>query len=140
MALFAFAKKNDRGKEESDSQRLTDWLDELLQQKIPEAVKAFSFNLYDDGNSQWSMELVGTRSFDPADTDWPCDEITDFGSRNRPFVWKRAQNWDRVLEEIISVLKTYLETGNHAAVLKSREGAAVGFVDGDLEILFIRQT
>ncbi|MDI9498428.1 MAG: hypothetical protein QM270_08110 [Bacillota bacterium] len=140
MALFGFMKKNDRSKEESGTHGLTNWLDGVLQRDIPGDVKAFAFNLYDDGNGNWSMELVGTRSFDPADTDWPCDEMTDFGTRAAPFRWNDAQRWDQVLEKAISVLKEYLKNGKYAAVLMSREGVGAGFVDGDLEILHSRRS
>ena len=34
------------------------------------------------------------------------------------------------------LLKEYLENGKHAALLKSRTGVGVGFVDGNIEILY----
>ena len=117
--------------------KVSDWLDNVLQQDIPEEVVAFCFNLYEDGDFNWSMELVGTESFDTEDGDWPCDEITDFGTRIKPLTWTQETEWDNVLEGIISVLRDYLEIGKYADVLKSREGVGVGFVDGDVEILYI---
>ena len=112
------------------------WLDNVLTQDIPEDAAAFCFNLYDDGDSKWSMELVGTQRFDADDTDWPCDEVTDFGTREKPFVWSKTADWDTVLNEVISVLTDYLENGKHADVLKSGNGVGVGFTDGDLTILY----
>ena len=38
---------------------LSKWLDEVLEAEIPDEVVAFGFNLYDDGDCCWSMELVG---------------------------------------------------------------------------------
>lgn len=61
------------------------WLNLVLEQDIPEEVLAFCFNLYEDGENSWSMELVGTERFDADDEAWPCDEITDFGTRKEPF-------------------------------------------------------
>lgn len=112
------------------------WLDDVLKQDIPDEVEAFCFNLYDDGDNNWSMELVGTERFDENDADWSCDEITDFGTREGLIAWNKASKWDVVLEEMSAILKRYLENGEYASLLKSKAGIGIGFVDGDVEILF----
>lgn len=117
---------------------VSDWLNATLDQKIPEEVTAFCFNLYDDGDGNWSMELIGTERFDEDDEDWPCDEITDFGTRETPFTWNSDAEWEAVLEGMVSAIKKYLEGGEYAGVLKSKEGIGIGFVDGDIEILYIK--
>ncbi|MCI8955477.1 MAG: hypothetical protein HFG29_00635 [Eubacterium sp.] len=117
--------------------KVANWLNKVLSQDILDDVVAFCFNLYDDGDNRWSMELVGTERFDE-DDDWPCDEITDFGTREGLLAWSAETDWEAVLEEICSVLKQYLDKGEHANILKSKEGIGVGFVDGDVEILFVR--
>ena len=117
--------------------KVTEWLDDVLEQSISEEIVAFCFNLYEDGNNSWSMELVGTASFDEDDQDWACDEVTDFGTRNMPLVWKKDAQWNEVLDEMLAVLKSYLENGTHAAVLKEKTGIGVGFVDGDIEIIYV---
>ncbi|MCI5623305.1 MAG: hypothetical protein MR326_06270 [Anaerostipes sp.] len=96
---------------------------------------AFCFNLYEDGNSSWSMELIGAHRFDADDADWPCEEVTDFGTRENHFVWSKTANWDVVLEEVISVLSEYLNNGKRAKVLTAKKRVGVGFVDGDVKIL-----
>lgn len=116
--------------------KVSKWLNDTLKQVVPDEVTAFCFNLYDDGNGKWSMELVGTTRFDLDDSDWPCDEVTHFKTRENPFVWNTSSNWDSVLKEMISALKKYLQTGKYAALLKSKNGVGIGFVDGDIEILF----
>lgn len=115
---------------------VADWLNDVLKQEIPEEVAAFCFNLYDDGDSAWSMELVGCERFDAEDEDWPCDEVTDFGTREGLLEWNKETEWEAVFAEICEVLKQYLEKGEYADVLKSRQGVGVGFVDGDIEIIF----
>lgn len=84
------------------------------------------------------MELVGTECFDEDDEDWPCEEITDFGTREGLLVWNKVAKWDEVLGAMISILRGYLENGKCAEVLKSKVGIGIGFVDGDLEILYTR--
>lgn len=117
-------------------QDVSNWLDHTLEQVIPHEVTAFCFNLYDDGDGQWSMELIGTGSFDLEDSDWPCDEVTDFRTRDTPFAWSHSSTWDAILDEMMDVVKEYLQSGSHAAVLKGKRGVGIGFVDGDVEILF----
>lgn len=117
---------------------VANWLDKVLVQDIPEDVVAFCFNLYDDGDNRWSMELVGTERFDEDDEDWPCDEVTDFGTREGLLAWSKEAEWEAVFEEVCTVLKQYLEKGKYASILKSKAGIGVGFVDGDVEVLFVR--
>ena len=118
--------------------KVSKWLDSSLAQKIPDEVMAFCFNLYDDGNGRWSMELIGAGSFDLDDSDWPCEEVTDFMTRESPFVWNSSSKWDVVLNEMADVLKKYLQHGKYADLLKSKSGVGIGFVDGDIEVLFNR--
>ena len=115
---------------------VSNWIDHALSQDIPKDVAAFCFNLYEDMNDEWSMEIVGAARFDLIDEDWPCDEVTTFGTREGLLAWQKVTTWDTVLAEMVSVLKEYLEHGKYAAVLKSTAGVGVGFVDGNIEILY----
>ena len=114
---------------------IPDWIDSILNTDIPDDVKAFCFNLYEEGNGSWSMELVGAGRFDPEDQDWPCDEVTDFGSGNNSYKWDMEAGWKDALAYVVDALKKYLEDGKYAELLKSKSGVGVGFVDGDLTIL-----
>lgn len=115
---------------------ISNWLDRVLKQEISDEVAAFCFNLYENEDNNWSMELIGTESFDADDNDWPCTEVTDFGTRENCFSWQEAKKWDEMLSEIISVLKDYLENGAYANILKEKSDVGVGFVDGDIEIIY----
>lgn len=120
-------------------EKVSAWLDEVLKQDIPKEVAGFCFNLYEDGDGNWSVELVGAERFDEQDEDWPCDEITDFDTRTEPLTWKGEYAWDRALEEIRAALTKYLEKGKRAGILKDRAGVGVGFVNGDVEILYVKR-
>jgi len=137
--LFGFNKKHDaivRGKGiRSD---VFEWLDNVLGQEVSDDVIAFCFNLYDDGDCNWSMEVVGTERFDVEDSDWPCDEITHFGTRENPFAWNSSIGWEKVLKDMMSILLEYISNGKYANVLKSGSGVGVGFVDGDVEIIYTK--
>lgn len=118
--------------------KVAEWLDDVLEQPISEEIVGFCFNLYEDGNNRWSMELVGTASFDEDDSDWACDEVTDFGTRENSFAWEKDAQWNEVLDEVLGTIKEYLEKGIYAEKLKSGVGVGAGFVDGDLEILYMK--
>lgn len=115
------------------------WLDEVFAKTSEENITAVAFNLYEDEpNTEWSMEVVGTGSFDMEDDDWACDEVTDFGTRDVPFSWKENADWSEIFSKMSAVVSEYLQKGKYAGKLKSYNGIAIGFVDGDLEILYFK--
>lgn len=114
--------------------KVSKWLDSALEQDIPDEVAAFCFNLYEDGDNAWSMELIGAERFNEEDEDWPCDEVDDFETREGLLRWDKEAEWSTILEEMTSILSEYLVKGKLANVLKSKEGVGVGFVDGDINI------
>ncbi len=115
---------------------VTKWLDAVLHNGCGEDVAAFCFNLYEDEDDNWSMELIGAGHFDEEDDDWPCDEITDFGTREEMFAWEQEAEWDEILEEVCICIREYLEHGKYAEMLKHKAGIGVGFVDGDTKIIY----
>lgn len=115
--------------------RLSSWLDEVFERSIPEGVVSICFNLYEDGDDNWSLEVVGCSSFDSEDPDWACDEVTDLGTRDEPFAWAEEAIWEKVLSDVTKLLYQYLQEGKASAYLNSLDGVAVGFADGDLNIL-----
>ena len=114
---------------------VSNWIDKILDQEIPNTVVAFCFNLYEESDGSWAMELVGTERFDLEDEDWACNELTDFGSRECLYNWEMECEWDEALEYMVKELSQYLENGKYAELLKSKDGVGVGFVDGNIEIL-----
>jgi len=118
---------------------VVDWIDNALDGKvIPDSIVAFCFNLYEEDDDSWAMELVGTERFDPEDEDWACDEVTDFGTREHLYNWEMECEWDEALDHMVNELKLYLTSGKYAELLKSKNGVGVGFVDGNIEIIFSR--
>ncbi len=115
------------------------WLDNILINDIQRDVHALCFNLYQDLDCRWSLELIGTNDYDENNDDWACDEVCDFGTRKNPFVLRYRAYWEIVLNLIYSVLLDYMESGKYAHLLKSKICVAVGFVDGDLKIVYKKQ-
>lgn len=110
-------------------------VDEALEGDFPDGVVAVCFNLYDDLLYNWAIEIVGTSAFDKDDSDWACEEVTDFSTRSTPLKWKEKVEGLEIQAEAVDLVKKYLKSGKHADKLKALQGVGVGFVDGDLELL-----
>ena len=91
---------------------LSRWLDSVFVENIPDDVAGIVFNLYEDAESQWALEVIGTSSFDDADDNWACDEITDFDTRKNPFPGKMNLAGKRSFQRQKSVCANTLRTGN----------------------------
>ena len=134
MSLFDKLKKNTPEKEVQLSyEQFAKWLDGFMDYGFEEVV-ALNFNLYEDGDAKWSVELVGTASFDEDDDDWACDEV--FSNRETPLVWEENADWETILSKVQEFIRRYLEHGEYSDLMKENQAVAVGFVDGDLEIVY----
>lgn len=114
------------------------WADRVLTKHASNSVVAYNFNLYEHAK-EFAIQLVGTRSFGLKDQDWACDEI--FSSGEDLFVLPHAivgNRWQNGLEAAKALVKNYLHHGAQAASLKASRGVGVGFVDGDIELAYLR--
>lgn len=116
-----------------------EWLDSLLENNdMPEDTKAFNFNLYDEEGDVYSVQLIASDRFDPDDDEWACCEI--WSSEEDIFFVdasdeddKSSETFQKFISEIIS---DYLENGKYKDILTDSDGIGIGFVDGDLDIIF----
>ena len=113
------------------------WADQAFAE-YAEPCAAYCFNLYEHAE-EWAIQLSGTVRFDPADPDWACEEA--FSSGEDLFVLPRggeALDWMIALERARSLVGSYLQTSVYASRFRATQAVAIGFVDGDLEILSVR--
>ena len=109
------------------------WLDSVLDENMPfKGAKGICFNLYEEGDDEWSVQLVATSRFDMDDDDWACDEI--FSTEENLYIWKEKAKWEDIQSEASGWVMEYLESGKHAEEFKPFEGLGVGFVDGDITL------
>ena len=126
----------DRLKSNKNNKDFFEWLDLILKNELNSEIKAINFNLYEDTDNKWSVELVGTFSFDKDNDDWACDEV--FTTRDQPFVIECESDWELVETFFIGLVNEYLSSGKYAGKLKEYQAIGIGFVDGDLQILYAR--
>lgn len=118
------------------------WLASVLSQGVPDRVVGFTFNLFEctteRDDSRFGVELVGTASFDPSDSDWACDEVWEpSGGRSIsiPTAFS-GESWEECLAKMKSLVTDLLDQQtNVSAQLRSVAGIGLGFVDGDLLLL-----
>ncbi len=84
------------------------------------------------------IELIGAGMFDENDPDWPCDEVWEPVPRNLFIpVGYSGENWESCLQRLRAlVLKEFDADSPAARMLQSSQGIGIGFVDGDLEIIW----
>ena len=116
--------------------RFEGWLDRALAQDIPPEVRAFCFNLYETGEA-FGLELIGAPRYDPADEDWACDDVFNYREDRLEIpVGQFDGKWEDCLATFAELLRGYLHTGAHANKLRSSDAVAIGFVDGNLEVVW----
>ena len=109
------------------------WLNKQLGGTVPANVIAFNFNLYEKSDTEFDLQCIGSPEYDPDDSDWACNEIFSSGEDLCPLT---AADWEACLEKAVEYLKKYLLSGQYAALLSGAKAVTVGFVDGDLEVVF----
>lgn len=115
----------------------SDWLDRTLEQKLPEGIIAFNFNLYEGAEPTYDIQLIGSEEFDEDDSDWAC---TDFFTTGEDICYitrtEDIEPWHKGLGYITSMVKRYLGEGKNAYILKGALAIGIGFVDGDIDIIY----
>jgi hypothetical protein len=117
-------------------QEFSAWVTAALDQPIPLDTIAFHFNLY-EGLDSVHVQLIGARSFSVGDQQWPCDETFTTGEDifEVPYQFVGAE-WPEWLESMKTVVQAYLASGTKSARLRASHGIGIGFVDGDVHVLW----
>lgn len=111
------------------------WLDIVLAPALPEGIKAFCFNLYEDAEDAhlFAFQLIGAPSYDPMMPDWACEEVYSTGEY---LFLHRSVSWETCLEDGEALIRRYLNLGLYRSKLLAADAVAVGFVDGDLVAVY----
>jgi len=122
----------DRLKSNKNNKDFFEWLDLLLKNELSSEIKAIIFNLYEDTDNKWSVELVGTFSFDKDNDDWACD--VDYEPVDKYLNIEGVDvDPDKFLNEVITILLDIISLEKVSAWLLHTKYITVGFDDGVLE-------
>jgi hypothetical protein len=122
--------------------RFFTWLDAVLASPIPERTEGFHFNLY-EGEDAVHIQLVGTEAFhpgeDPSTEYWPAAETFSTGENvfEVPFTVGGA-DWRAWLKCVRELVESYIAEGTQSKVIRGRKGVGLGFVDGDMYVVWQR--
>lgn len=113
-----------------------EWLDSLLENNdMPADTKAFNFNLYEEEDEVFGVQLIAADRFNPADDEWACCEI--WSSEEDIFCVSASDEDDKsgeTFQKFVSdMVMDYIEKSD----ILSSVPVGIGFVDGDLNIIFI---
>jgi hypothetical protein len=110
------------------------WLDSQLSVEIPAHVIAFNINVYE---SPFIIEIVGSNEFDAEDEDWACNE--DWVPTARSIEVSNdlfGNSWEVAEQNIVNMARGYFKSSYvNASKLKQVKAFAVGFVDGNLNLI-----
>ncbi len=112
------------------------WLNKVLDENFPIEGAAINFNIYEEVDMNWSIQLIGASYFDEEDEDWCCEE--KFTTGENLFSWQQDTCWEEILHISCDMIRKYLMVGKYSEELKKYEAVAAGFVDGDVEIIYKR--
>lgn len=112
------------------------WLNGILERGIKDGTVAVNFNIY-ELESGYDLQIVGCDRFDPEDEDWACYDL--WSSEDDYFNLKSGGDildWEDALDYFTDLVNGYLRNGEYKEQLKSLLAVSIGFVDGELEILY----
>ena len=112
------------------------WLESVLEMEFPDSTVALYFNIYEEGDDTWSVQLIATDRFDPDDSDWACEEI--FSTEDDLYTFNRSEDSEYVSEEVCEWVAQYLDMGDKADILKEYEAVGAGIAEGDVNVLYQR--
>lgn len=117
------------------------WLDNLLENNdMPADTKAFNFNLYEESESDYiyGVQIIASDRFDADDDEWACCEV--WSSEEDIFCVSTAdetdKGWQAFQKFISGIVVDYLENGKYKNILLNSKGIGIGFVDGEIDIIF----
>lgn len=132
-----FDRLKNKGGQIDNYELLSNWLDKTLEQELPEGIIAFNFNLYEGSAGTYDIQLIGADEFDEDDGDWVC---TDYFTTGEDICYikrtKDIEDWEEGLNYITKLVGQYLNEGINAYILKRANAIGIGFVDGDIEIIY----
>ncbi|MGN0621946.1 MAG: hypothetical protein ACI4I9_08765 [Porcipelethomonas sp.] len=113
------------------------WLDELLENELPDGIIAFNFNLYDGEENTYDIQLIGSDKFSEDDYDWACSEV--YSSEEDVCyvdVEDDIEDWHAAQKLFEFWVKKYIDEGKYSEKLKKSKAVGIGFIDGDIDIVY----
>ena len=115
-------------------EKFEDWLNSVCEEEKDFPGEAINFNIYENEDSCWSVQLITADDYDEEDDDWCCEEA--FSTEDNQFIWKQECNWEEIQDLVVDMIERYLQQGRYRDFLKKYVAITAGFVDGDLILIY----
>jgi hypothetical protein len=103
---------------------------------MPQSLVGFHFNLYEAIDSV-HVQLIGTSGFTTEPEYSPSDEVFTTGENVFEVPFQVAGSaWPEWLESLKELASSYISSGGRSAKLRESLGVGIGFVDGDMHVLW----
>lgn len=117
-------------------QPFSDWVSDVLVE-IPDETNAFVFNIYEE-DDVYLVDITGTTAYDEKDEAWT--EGINWDSGEELFIIPKEKfegDWEEIHDTIAESLEALIEVNDELSeTLCDSDAIAVGFIDGDLEIIW----
>ncbi|MES3022456.1 MAG: hypothetical protein V4857_12825 [Pseudomonadota bacterium] len=117
------------------------WLTSALSSDPPLDIAAYNFDLAK--SHDWVVELIGASAYDKDDEDWACPPAAwSSGPSEFSIPLHVAPTWELALAYVCERVASYITDGKHprAAVLRNAEAVCAGFVDGNLTVIWAKNS
>ncbi len=111
------------------------WLDEVLYSIKGIDFSAFCFQLFEEDECKWIMELVWVIDCNIEDEKLGRDIVGKLEKNKSVFQWEKVSERKEVLVEMTKIVEEYLTHGRYADILKNTESIAILFTPEDMKIL-----
>ena len=101
------------------------WVKKQMKKPISDEVIAFNFNLYENSDDGYDVQIVGCPTYDSDDPDWACRAI--FSSEEDLFHFL-SEDWESALTDFQAVLEDYLDSNTDKNALTACKYISFGFV------------
>lgn len=115
------------------------WLDSVLAAPVPSTIAGFNLNLY-EAQTCFHAQLIGASRFDRDDDSWAADEVFSTGENIFRLPHESVgATWRDGINATNKFLLHYILSGTRADILRAAKAVTVGFVDGDLQPVWLRK-
>ena len=111
--------------------KIEKWIDDAFENYIPEEINVINFELREYDDNYWSIEMIRKNNLEE-DSDYAYDKVFKKEFRS----WMQKATWEEILDEVITKTTKYINNGRFSEKVKSYEEIGVGFIDGDLTIVY----